>query len=153
MVLSHCCGDRLVKVIPLGIMRYDESQSSDTGAAFGGCLLTERQRRRQQVWSGRDAPLEESTDVGYPTSDNVSDTVAAKYAEFGNALAQFAQTYSPQQTFNAKVLDSLIGPAQFTMAPPEWPIARLVIHLFQARTCENGPAEVYVPQQRSAARF
>lgn len=68
-------------------------------------------------------------DAGYPTSDNVSDTVAAKYSDFGNALASFAQKYSQHQAFSAEVAGELPNPAQFTMAPPEWPMAWLAIHL------------------------
>lgn len=47
--------------------------------------------------------MEEPTDAGYPTSDNISDTLAAKYAEFGSAMAHFAHTYSQRQTFNSAV--------------------------------------------------
>lgn len=35
--------------------------------------------------------MEEPSEIGYLTSNNVSDTVAAEYSELCNALATFAQ--------------------------------------------------------------
>eukprot|EP00438_Fugacium_kawagutii_P012016 Skav225324 [mRNA] locus=scaffold891:259200:261839:- [translate_table: standard] len=107
------------------------AESLDSATSRSSTRPSQRRKGRAkwQVVNRLPVLMEESTDLAYPSSDDVSESVLESYFQLCQAYAAFVNDYLTAGR-TAKAISRCPSVDDLSQLPPEWPMGRLAFRIY-----------------------